>query len=199
MTVSAGCAVKDCGRPAVCALESGAYCRGHFIAACYEQLDAYARQMQERRLRDSTADALRQFLTECTRQAAEFAESAGDLDNLERARLLDILQRAADLSHHLRRSPRRAAALAVRLRCDKLGHSWEEDARTRMLSRYGVLMECQHAVESGEVLTFEWPEKSKQARARVAWVHPADNGTSLVGVEFLDAENFWELDWNRPL
>jgi len=197
MTETAGCIAQDCASPAVCRLQRGAYCRGHFISACYERMDEYARQVQERRLRDAATDILREFLSECSRQAVELAESAADLDNLERARLLDILLRATDLSQYLRRSPRLAAIHPIRLRSDKLGRVWEQDTRTRVLSRYGALVEVRQAVENDDVLTLEWPERNKQARVRVAWVNPRGPNQFAIGLEFIDVDNFWELDWTR--
>src|SRR5207245_8571594 len=93
---------------------------------------------------------MQHFLTECTRQATDLSQHAEELDNLARARLLDILLSAADLSRHLRRSPRKVATLALRLHCEKPGRTWEEETKTRVLSRHGALVEGQHPVRSGE-------------------------------------------------
>jgi hypothetical protein len=192
------CRARDCGQPGVSRLQQGAYCRDHFIQTCYAQMDEYARQVHERRLRDSTTESLRLFLRECSRQAVELAEGADGLDNLERARLLDILLRATDLSQYLRRSPRKAAWIPIRVRCEKLGRRWEEDTETQMVSRYGAMVQLRNGVAADEILTVEWPAKSKQARARVAWSEGKTEGPSAVGFEFLDTDNFWEMDWTLP-
>jgi len=136
------------------------------------------------------------FLTECTRQATDLSQHAEELDNLARARLLDILLSAADLSRHLRRSPRKVATLALRLHCEKPGRTWEEETKTRVLSRHGALVECQHPAQSGDALLVLRLDSGRQALARVVWCHQKEEGRREIGIEFLDCDNFWELDWS---
>lgn len=189
------CVSGNCGRNASAALDVRALCREHFILACYSDLDEYGRLLEESRYRDTTTELVRRFLSECTRQTADLAQTTRDLDNLERARLLDILLRAGELSRHLRRSPRKIACMPVRLICDKLGHSWEEPTQTRVISRYGAAVECSHPVEVGDALMLSRLEGGMQVRARVAWRQPKSFDRNEIGLEFLQADNFWEIDW----
>jgi Tfp pilus assembly protein PilZ len=54
-----------------------------------------------------------------------------------------------------------------------------------------------HAVAVNEMLTVVRPDRGRAVHARVAWIHPTEPQTADVGIEFLDAENFWEVDWTK--
>lgn len=173
-------------------------CREHFIASCYTNLDEYGRLLEESRYRDTTTELVRRFLSDCTRHAADLAQTARDLDNLERARILDILLRAGELSRHLRRSARKVATIPVMLSSDKLGQSWEEAAVTRVISRHGAAVECSHDLAIGDAILLQRADKPGDARtrARVAWRQPKADDRFEIGLEFLQVENFWDLDWS---
>ena len=137
-----------------------------------------------------------QFVHECVEQANDLAQNAKDLDNLERAKLLDILFWAGELGHRLRRSSRKKACIPIRVRCEEPGRLWEEEAETQRVSRYGALVTCQHQVEIGDTLLVMRMDTGRQARARVAWRERENGGHQEVGIEFVNCENFWDLDWN---
>ncbi len=98
---------------------------------------------------------------------------------------------------HLRRSPRKVASIPVRLRCEEPGRGWEEDTRTVLLSRYGAALECQHPVETGQMLLVLRTDTGQRAYAQVALRQGKEDGRFEIGVEFLDCDNFWELDWSE--
>ncbi|GEM_PF-798326 len=190
------CSVHGCTRLSVASLDIRVLCREHFIMACYNDLDEYGRLLEESRYRDTTTELVRRFLSDCTRQTADLSSAASDLDNLERARLLDILLRASDLSRQLRRSPRKVATLPVGLTCDKLGHSWEELTETRVISRFGAALECGNPIELGDSLILTRLDSKAEVRARVAWRQPKPGGRCEIGLEFLHTDNFWGIDWS---
>ena len=192
------CSELDCHRPAAGTLETRALCREHFVGACYKQLEAATRQLHESAISEASSEALRHFLEECTRQATEIAQTVEDLDNLGRARLLDIVMWASELGSRLRRGPRRAASLPIRLRSEKPGRAWEEEAKTQWLSRHGAMVECEHAVESGEILQVVQVDTGRQAEARVVWQRSKGPGRHELGLEFTTAVNFWSIDWGAP-
>src|SRR5713226_4662662 len=102
------CSVALCEKPVVALLDQSSFCREHFISTCYAQLEAYTKLRNEGRLNDVHAESVRRFIHECTRQADLIEQAMRDSDNLERARLADIILWAADLGRHVRRSPRKA-------------------------------------------------------------------------------------------
>jgi PilZ domain len=189
------CANRGCEENAASFLNGEALCRRHFIDTCYARLEQYEETRKAHSLSISEAESMRRFIHECSRQADEIEHRAKDLDNLDRAKLLHIILTASELGRFLRRSPRKAAAIPVRLSCEKLGASWEEDSKTVLLSRYGASVQCSHPAKPGECLQIVRFDTGQKAQARVAWQRPSENESVRIGVEFVDCDNFWGLDW----
>ena len=189
------CSAADCERESISFIDGKALCRSHFINVCYSRLERYEELRKANSLGVTDAESMRRFIHECSRQADEIEQHAKDLDNLERAKLVDIILTASELGRHLRRSPRKAAAIPVHLCCDRLGGAWEEDSKTVLLSRYGASVQCSHPAKPGESLQIVRFDTGQKAHARVAWQRPGERDTVRIGVEFVDCDNFWGLDW----
>lgn len=104
------CDRQHCGRPAGGVLEYQALCIDHFIAYCYDQLSAYSGKALVD-LDAETAESLDRFLDGCSEQSAVLTRNTGSLDNLDRARLFDIMLWASEVTakrNALRRRPLRA-------------------------------------------------------------------------------------------
>ncbi len=192
------CAVTDCLKPPAAIFGGAFYCRGHFITTCYERLDFCADLLRTRTFTDHMSEEMRKFIAECTQQAAKLSETAKDLNKIERARLLDILFYASDIASHTRRSPRKVLAIPVRLRCETPGRPWLEDTLTCSVSRFGAMLECKQSVKPGDELFVEHLDSGRSVKARLVWGWRARSGTFVVGLEFLNSDNFWELDWSEP-
>jgi hypothetical protein len=196
MPPSSVCSITGCERPPAAELDVRPLCRSHFISTCYELFDEYTRWLEDNRFRDSNTELVRRFLCQCTQQATEISNNVADLENLERARLLDLLLRATELGKLLRRSPRKVTAIPVRLSSEKLGRSWVEDTRTQVISRHGVALSCDHPVEVGEQLVVHRLDCEVSVRARVVWRQARPGGQFEIGLEFILCDNFWDEDWN---
>jgi hypothetical protein len=192
------CAIKDCLKPPAAIFGGKFYCRGHFVATCYERLDFCADLLRTRTFSHQTSEEMRKFIAECTQQAAQLSETAKILNNIERARLLDILFYASDIGSHMRRSPRKAIAIPVRVHCKTPAREWQEDTLTRSVSRFGGLLECQHTCHPDDSLVVEHLDSGRSANARLVWGWRARSGAFVVALEFIDSTNFWELDWSEP-
>ncbi len=193
MKITEQCRASGCEQPGVASLESCPFCRDHFISTCYAQLEECTRRLQDQHSRYAESESVRQFLADCARGAADLAQVTERLDNLQRAQLLDILLWAGELSRRLRRSIRRPVSVRVHLRSEKLGRTWEEDAETQMLSRHGAMLECQHPVETGDILEVVQLDTGRQAQARVVWHRRKGSGRIEIGLAFPDSENFWNF------
>lgn len=191
------CSVQDCGRRAATVLCIRSFCREHFISTCRAELEANLQRLKESRSGEISAEAARRFIHECMWQADYIEHSAEDLDDLERERLLDIILSAAELGRHLRRSPRVAASIPLRVRSEEPGEPWEEDTQTQLISRYGALVRFQHSLEMDERLHVVRKDNGREAHARVAWYRRKREDRPDVGIEFLDSDNFWGLDWSK--
>jgi hypothetical protein len=195
MTTQEQCSVAECGRPAGASLDGDPLCREHFISTCYDRLDQYDETRKGPGLTASDSESARRFIHESTRQADAIESGAADLDNLDRAKLLNIIISASELGRHLRRSPRKVAVIPVRLSSEKIGGAWEEDTETLLVSRYGALVRSKHGAKAGETINVSRVDTGATAQARVAWQRPTGSDDLRVGVEFLSCENFWGLDW----
>jgi hypothetical protein len=189
------CHMDACTETIAASLDSEPLCRGHFISVCYARLDQYDEIRKGPGLDATNTESVRRFVHECTRFADEMEHSTKNLDNLDRAKLLHIILSASELGRHLRRSPRKAAAIAVRLSSEKLGGVWQEDTETVLVSRYGALVRCKHAAKAGETLHVIRADTGEKTLARVAWQRPTGTEDVRIGVEFVSSENFWGLDW----
>ena len=167
------CSAEGCEREGISLIDASPLCRKHFIDVCYARLERYDDQRKAHQLGLSDAESMRRFINECLRQADVIEQTASDLDNLGRAKLVDIILSASELGRHLRRSPRKAACIPVRLCCERLGGAWEEDSKTVLLSRYGASVQCSHPAKPGECLEIERFDTGQKARVRVAWQRPA--------------------------
>lgn len=195
MKAASVCCITGCERPPAADLDLRPLCRGHFISTCYELLDEYTRWLEENRFREGNTELVRRFLCESTRQATEMSHNVADLDNLERARLLDLLFRASELSRLLRRSARKVTSIPVRLTSEKLGCSWQEETQTRVISRHGASLGCNHAVEVGDQIELHRRDGTASVKARVVWRQARAGEQFEIGLEFLHCDNFWGEDW----
>jgi hypothetical protein len=197
MTKVEHCNVAGCSQDVVSLLEGVERCREHFISFCYAQLEEYEkiRKGHGHSINNEEEETIRRFVHECSRQANEMEHATEKLDNLERARLLVVIEEANDLGRHLRRGPRNTASIAVRLRCDTPDRTWEEDTETVTLSRYGASVKCSHAAKPGEGLQIIRFDTGQKVQAMVVWQRSLGTMNSRIGVEFMDCDNFWGLDW----
>jgi hypothetical protein len=190
------CSFAGCDQAVVSSLEGEELCLEHFISVSYKQLDRHAEVHKDRYMRASDTESMRRFVHECVRQADEIEHGGKDLDHLERALIVHIIERATDLGRHLRRSPRKTASVPVRLCCDKPGGgAWKEDTETVLLSRYGASLRCSRRADPRESLQIVRLDTGKEVHARVAWQRPGGSEGSRIGIEFVDCDNFWGLDW----
>src|SRR5665213_1030253 len=136
------CTFADCSQTVAASLDGQEHCREHFISECYGRLDRYDEIRRGPGLSATDTESVRRFIQECTRSADEIEFAGQDLNNLERAKLLHIILTASELGRHLRRSPRKVAAIPVKLTSEKFGGAWEEDTETVLVSRYGALVRC---------------------------------------------------------
>jgi PilZ domain len=191
------CSASGCWRAATASLEDRPLCRKHFIDSCEAELEVYQRLLKENRLGEVSPESVRRFVNQCTQQADQIERGARDLGDSDRERLLNLIVLAAELGRHLRRSPRKVTSIAVQVRSEKSGQRWEEKTETQVISRYGALVKCQHYLEIGESIRVVRLDSGRKADAHVVWHMRKQEGQPKVGIEFLNCDNFWELDWTR--
>ena len=107
IVLTGSCSRMDCSKQMVTALGEEELCFDHFCARCYELLEHADGPAESRRDAAGCAEVLIR-LDECARRALGIALRQIELNNLQRARLLDILLWSGDLISGLRqkRNPR---------------------------------------------------------------------------------------------
>jgi PilZ domain len=115
-----------------------------------------------------------------------------DLDDTSRVQLELFTQQMLGYN---RRSGRIPYRVHVRLRpSEEVGS--EEPAMTVLASRNGGLLVCRRRYQKGQEFCLLWPERETSAKARVVFEQVWEEDQLVeVGFEFLDAENFWDLDF----
>jgi len=110
MSVTVSCHRADCPERAVTSLGEKEFCFDHFCMRCYELLERSHRGAEMAYSSEEFSDELF-ALDELAQRALEVSFSRLTLNNLDRARLLDILLWAGELTTNLHH--RRTAAPAL--------------------------------------------------------------------------------------
>jgi len=103
------CSRMDCSERVVTLLGPENLCFDHFCSRCYELLEHADRRMMSPHETGVLTDLAR-ALDECARRALEISLSEIELNNLDRARLLDIVLWSGDMTNVLRRKVGSAAS-----------------------------------------------------------------------------------------
>jgi hypothetical protein len=185
------CTAPHCRNGSIGIFQGEPFCRDHFILTCQNKLDTYYARFRERNWRDVSLEAVSHFIQDSLRLA-----DAIDSDKIQRAQLLDVISSAADLGRHLRRSPRKAVKIPVKLSSEE-AELWEEDTEVIMISRCGALVRTKHLAQIDQRLLVSKLDEQRKSRARVVWSSPKGGTNAAIAVEFLEAENFWGLNWRE--
>jgi hypothetical protein len=113
------CHRSDCSRPVVVTFRAEALCLDHFCTRCYEFLDGIDRRQHLNQAAPDSAVEQVLMADECARRALDICMSATILNNLERARLLDILLWCGDISSAHRPKNVRAELKDAQTPCEK--------------------------------------------------------------------------------
>ena len=97
MQTSAACSFAGCARPVVTIFRHESLCLDHFCGKSYEFLDSADRHLQSNPTAPSCTTEQLRVADECARKALDVCLSKMILNNLERARLLDILLWSGDI------------------------------------------------------------------------------------------------------
>lgn len=115
-----------------------------------------------------------------------------DLDGASRVQLELFTQQMLGYN---RRSGRIPYRVHVRMRASQEPGN-EEPAMTVLASRNGGLLVCRTRYQKGQEFYLLWPERETGAKARVVFEQVWEEDHLVeVGFEFLDTENFWDLEF----
>jgi hypothetical protein len=97
MHASGICSCSGCSRPVVTIFRHESLCLDHFCSKSYEFLDSVDQHLQSSSASPSCTTEQRRVADECARKALDICLGKMILNNLERARLLDILLWSGDI------------------------------------------------------------------------------------------------------
>lgn len=116
-------------------------------------------------------------------------ESAGDALSEFTARVIS----------HTRRGLRVPRRTHIMLRHTVEDASHAEMAETVLVSQHGGLAICRADFAVDDRLYLWWPEKERGAEIRIIFRHELGSaGLAEVAFEFIDAENFWGMEFPEP-
>jgi hypothetical protein len=190
------CAISGCSGPSVVTLGKQDYCREHFIQTCYEHLEECSEKFRERdQVDELVCDTRRRSLQEIVHQSTAASLTHGDLNNLERSQLLDIVRWAGDLIRQIRRGPGRRVSIPVRLYLESSNQVCVEETLVREVSQHGTALTCSLPIIAGELVKMERMDTGERVDGIVRWCQRRDGTTLHLGLEFSRCNNFWRLHW----
>src|SRR5260370_2605519 len=196
VNMCAYCATSGCGGRSVVTLGKRDYCREHFIQTCYEHLEVYAENFKERDQADELAcDTRRRSVQEIVDQSTDTSLIGGDLSNLERIQLLDIVRWGGDLIRQTRRGSRKRVSIPVRLFLESSIQTFAEERFQREVSQHGTALTCSFPIIVGELVKMERMDTGERDEGIVRWREQRDGTTLHLGLEFSRCSNFWRLHW----
>jgi hypothetical protein len=95
-----------------------------------------------------------------------------------------------------RRSSRKTASIPIWLRNEGRGPIWEEETETHVVSRFGAGLHCRHSIGADSIVIVIRRDSGQRAYARVRYSRYNAEGNRELGIEFIDKDDFWGLDWN---
>ena len=187
-------ATSGCSAPSVVTLVKQDPCREHFIQTCYQLLEECAEKFKERDQADELAcDTRRRSLQEIVDQATTTSLTRGDLSNLERIQLLDIVRWAGELIGQIRRGPRKLVSIPVRLYLESPSQPRAEETSVVEVSQHGTALTSSLPINVGELVKMERMDTGERVEGIVRWRERRDGSIVHVGIEFYSCNNFWRL------
>ena len=98
----------------------------------------------------------------------------------------------------VRRGPRIARCVPLVIHWREPRGDWREiNAKTKILSSHGCLLDCTARINLCDEVMVWWVEKNRCARARVVFRKLSGGDQPVeIALEFLDDQNFWEVDFS---
>lgn len=79
---------------------------------------------------------------------------------------------------------------------DEMGRVREEAGQTRVVSKHGAALTSQIALAVRQHMRLRVPEMGREAESHVVWARPGEvPGRTDLGVEFLESQDFWGIEF----
>ncbi len=140
-------------------------------------------------------DTRRRSVQEIVHQSTATSLTHGDLGNLERIQLLDIVRWGGDLIRQIRRGPRKLVSIPVRLYLESSSQTCGEETLVREVSQHGAALTSNFPIIIGELVKMERMDTGERVECIVRWRERLAGNTLHLGLEFSRYKNFWRFHW----
>jgi hypothetical protein len=183
-------------KPGRAALSPDLSCAERVISSCYTSFQSFEQDIRDKEKSKRTSqETPYRALMDIADRAFMLASETKNLDNLQRAQILDVILRVAELMGRIRRCPREEIRLPIAIRYCALGRQWEEKTVTREVSLQGLSVECRVPVGVSDKIAIEALETDFRVSGRVRWARSNGPGLRLFGIEIENQHANVSVPW----
>ncbi len=193
MTGAVVCVAVGCGKFAEARLDELSLCRNHFYDRAIKRIEEYRGRLQTTEATEGGRNEAPEFLSQIIAQTTTLVTNAKSLEPGQRDQFLDLSKSAMHLFKRAQRPPRLARNMPVLVsRADSTGT--QELTNTIDVSKRGACITTMGSWAIGDKAWIQKPVGELKALARIAWSKKTGFSQFLVGLDILDAEDFWKLE-----
>jgi hypothetical protein len=190
------CSWTGCERASGTKLAEQALCPEHFLQYSHRRVATIEEMFSGNSGERNSSLEIQSFLSAVISQAAILATETRLLAPSQRDNLIELSTTAAEVYKRIQaaRTVRRMCCL---LRTGAVSTEIPEKCFTVNISQRGACLEIRQALRMAQSITLERFDTGRCARGRVVWIKQTGPEKFTVGVEILDAEDFWGLGQPR--
>jgi hypothetical protein len=192
------CGSLGCSNFAEATLDGLSLCRNHFYDRAMKRIVEYRDRLQTLEAAEGGRNEVPEFLSQIIAQTTMLVTNAKFLGPGQRDQFLELSLSAMQLFKRAQRPPRLPRNMPVLLgrEADLVGAP--ELTNTVDVSKRGACVATVSSWAIGDKAWIQKPVSDLKALARIAWSKKTGFSQFLVGLDILDAEDFWKLESASP-
>ena len=187
------CGSLGCSNFAEATLDELSLCRNHFYDRAMKRIEEYRGRLQTLEAAGGSLE-VPEFLSQIIAQTTMLVTTAKFLGPGQRDQFLDLSLAAMQLFKRAQRAPRLARNMPVLLGREADSVGAPELTDTVDVSKRGACVATVGSWVIGDKAWIQMPVSELKALARIAWSKKLGFSQFLVGLDILDAEDFWKLE-----
>jgi hypothetical protein len=187
------CGSLGCSNFAEATLDELSLCRNHFYDRAMRRIEEYRGRLQTIEAAGDRNE-VPEFLSQIIAQTTTLVTNAKLLGPGQRDQFLALSMSAMQLFKRAQRPPRLARNMPVLLGREADSKGAPELTNTVDVSKRGACVATVSSWVIGDKACIQKPVSELKALARIAWSKKTGFSQFLVGLDILDAEDFWKLE-----
>ncbi len=187
------CGSLGCSNFAEATLDELSLCWNHFYDRAMKRIEEYRGRLQTLEAAGGGLE-VPEFLSQIIAQTTMLVTNAKFLGPGQRDQFLDLSLAAMQLFKRAQRAPRLARNMPVLLGREADSVGAPELTNTVDVSKRGACVATVGSWVIGDKAWIQKPVADLKALARIAWSKKMGLSQFLVGLDILDAEDFWKLE-----